>query len=298
MKLHRILTVIMLLAVLLSACGQASTGAPQGTPGLKVLATETFLADIAQNVAGDRVQVGTLIPSGIDPHSFEPAPSDVAKVAASSVLIVNGNGFESFLQRLLENAGGNRLEIQASEGLASRTPEMDPHFFMDPVDTIQYVENIRNGLTQADPQGADVYRRNAQDYIAKLKDLDTWIKQQVEQVSPPRRLLVTNHESLGYYADRYGFKVVGAIIPSVTDEASPSAQSLAALTQAIRSSGAPAIFLEEGTNPQLAQQVAQETGVKIAPVLFTHYTSPPNGPAPTYIDMLKYDTNVIVEALK
>lgn len=311
MSFRRIIAVITLFAFVAPGCkSAASTTTGVGAAELKVLAAETFLADIAQNVAGDRVKVQSLIPSGVDPHSFEPAPSDVAKVADSNVLIVNGAGFDAFMQKLLDNAGGKRLVIEASAGLASRTvstqpagsagasSEIDPHFFMDPIDTIRYVENIRDGLSQADPQGADQYARNAQAYIARLKDLDGWIRQQVQQIPPDRRLLVTNHESLGYYADRYGFKVVGAIIPSVTDEASPSAQSLAGLTDAIRASGAPAIFLEPGTNTQLAEQVANESGVKIAPALYTHSTSPPGGPAPTYIDMLKYDTTVIVNALK
>jgi ABC-type Zn uptake system ZnuABC Zn-binding protein ZnuA len=277
---------------------------------LRVLVVETFLADITQNVAGDRLKVDALMPLGADPHSFEPTPKDVARVAKSDVLIVNGAGFEEFLTPLLQNAGGKRLVIEASAGLFSRIPgagegaskgdnhEGDPHFWLNPINTIHYVENIRDGLSQADPAGKDIYARNAQAYIAQLNDLDAWIAAQVAQIPVEKRLLVTNHESLGYFADRYGFRVVGAIIPSVSTSASPSAKQLAALIDQIKSSGAPAIFLETGSNPQLAQQIAGETGVRVVTDLYTHSVSAAEGPAPTYIELMRYNASQIVEALR
>ena len=260
-----------------AVCPHVSTACqskPAGDHALRVLAVETFLADIAQNVAGDRLKVEALMPLGADPHSFEPTPQDVARVARVDVLIVNGAGFEEFLTPLLQNAGGKRLVIEASAGLAPRIPgagegtssgddhEGDPHFWLNPINAIRYVENIRDGLSQADPAGKDIYARNAQAYIAQLNDLDAWIAAQVAQIPVEQRLLVTNHESFGYFADRYGFRVVGAIIPSVSTSASPSAQQMAALIDQIKASGAPAIFLETGSNPQLAQQIAGETGVQ------------------------------------
>ena len=274
-----------------------------------MLATETFLADIAQNVAGDRITVEALIPTGVDPHAFEPTPADVAKLADSQVLVVNGAGLESWLKKILDNTGGQRQVIEAAGGLAMRVPkagdpaavehpEGDPHFWLDPTKVIKYVENIRDGLSQADPGGAQVYAQNAEAYIAQLNDLDHWIAAQVETVPVAHRLLVTNHESFGYFADRYGFQVVGAIVPSVTSDAAPSAQELATLTDRIRATGALAIFLETGSNPQLAEQVAHETGVKVVTGLYTHSVSPPTGPAPTYLAIMRYNTTAIVEALK
>ena len=315
------------LATAASACMPAATPPPLspagGTaPTLKVLAVETFLADIAQNVAGDRLVVTSLIPVGVDPHSFEPTPGDVRKVAESSVLIANGAGFEGFLARLLENAGGSplftqgggeRRVIEAATGLAVRTPkegeqaeaprehqqhEGDPHFWLDPNNVITYAENIRDGLSEADPGDAAFYAKNAETYIARLKKLDIWIADQVRQIAPERRLLVTNHESLGYFADRYGFRIVGTIIPSVSTGASPSAQQMAQLIDHIKNTGARAIFLETGANSQLAQQIAEETGVKVVTELYSHSTTEADGPAPTYIDMMEYNARAIVEALK
>ncbi len=176
--------------------------------------------------------------------------------------------------------------------------EIDPHFWLDPNLVIKYVENIRDGLIAADPAGKDLYTQNATAYITKLNELDRWIKQEVSTIPEERRLIVTNHESFGYFADRYGFKIIGTIIPSVSTGASPSAQQMARLVDRIRETGAIAIFLETGSNPQLAEQIAQETGVKVVSELYTHSITEPGGNAPTYIDMMKFNVQAIVPALK
>lgn len=293
---------ILLIAItILAACAAPA-------PRAKILAVETFLADIAQNVAGDRARVDALLPIGVDPHSFEPTPQDVRRVADSTVLIVNGADFEEFLDELLKNAGGNRQVIEASAGLTSRKPteteiinpdhKTDPHFWLDPNHIVKYVENIRDGLSQADPAGASIYAANANAYIAKLKELDRFIAEQVRTLPAERRLLVTDHDTFGYFADRYGFRVVGMIVPSISTGASPSAQQVAQLVQKIKATQAKAIFLEASTNPQLAQQIAKETGVKVVTGLHTHSITEANGSAPDYIAMMKYNTKLIVDALK
>lgn len=306
---------LLILSTFLGACQGSSSATPQGD--LTVLAAESFLADIAQNVAGDRLAVGALLPLGLDPHAFEPTPKDVAKIADSNVLIVNGAGLEQWLANILESAGGQRLVIEASSGLTpmQRSDEEivcappgaaddehgaggDPHFWLDPMLVIRYVENIRDGFSQADPQGKETYEKNAAAYIARLEELDAWIAEQVAQIPPERRLLVTNHESLGYYADRYGFKLIGAILPSFSTGASPSAGDLARLADCIETSGTPAIFLETGANPQLAEQLAQETGIRVVAELYSHSITPASGNAPDYISMMKYNTQAIVDALK
>jgi len=272
----------------------------------RVLAVETFLTDMAQNVAGERLKVDALMPIGLDPHAFQPTPADVAKIADCQVLIVNGTGFEVWLDETLRNAGGNRLVVEASAGLQPRKPAQtevvdetqDPHFWLDPVSATRYVENIRDGLIQADPAGKEIYTQNAEGYIASLKELDSWIRTQVEQISAGQRLLVTNHESFGYFADRYGFKIVGTVLPSVSTGAAPSAEQMATLIEKIRASGAKAIFLETGADKRLADQIAQETGAKVITGLYTHSITEPGGKASTYLSMMKYNTTLIVDALK
>ncbi len=294
---------IILLLTLLTACAPSASSNPQADP--VALASTTFLADMTRNVAGDRVIVESLLPAGADPHEYQAVPSDVQKIAKSTVVIVNGLDYDQFIQPLLENAGGTRLVINASDGLEARQMKeetgetvTDPHMWMDPTRVVRYVENIRDGLTKADPDGVDVYKANANAYISQLKELDAWITQQVGQIPEERRLLVTNHDSLGYFAEHYGFTVIGTIVPGVSSEAAPSAQQIAALIDEIKSTGAPAAFLNISDNPHLADQIAAETDIKVVTDIYIETLSPSDGPAATYIDMIKYDVSQIVNALK
>lgn len=304
-RLQLTVLIIVLQSFGFTAC--QSTGikpATDQTP--KVLVVESFLADMTRNIAGNRITVDNLIPNGMDPHAFEPTPQDVVKIANSPILIVNGAGLESWLARTLANSGRPLHVIVASSGITPRKPTsgelvdepIDPHFWLDPLSVVKYVENIRAGLCQAEPAGCTTYQMNADRYITELEQLDTWIKDQIVQIPPGGKLLITNHESFGYYADRYGFKVIGTIIPSVSTGAMPTAMQLSQLIQKIKYSGAKAIFLEAGTNPQLAKTIAGETGVVIITGLITHTLTSSAGPAPTYITMMQYDTNMIVNALK
>jgi len=294
----------LLLVLLLSACAAqtnlASSTSPDSKP--RVLASTSILADIAQNVAGDRLKVESLLPLGVDPHAYQPRPSDAAKVAESTVVILNGADYEQFLAPILNHVGGRRQVIEASAGLTPRavpgdsaSPGGDPHFWLDPNLVITYVKNIREGLMAADPAGAETYKANADAYINQLEQLDTWIKTQVDTLTPEKRYLVTNHEVLGYFADRYGFTIVGSVIPSVSDEAAPSAQQMAALVDKIRSSNAMAIFLDATDNPSLADQAAKEAKVKVITDLHLESLTPADGSAPTYIDIMKYNVDQIVK---
>lgn len=315
--MRRFLTLWIPIIFLISACGQnaSDSGKPldqtQGEADSAILTSTTFLADITRNIAGDRVTVESLLPFGADPHSYQPTPRDVARIADSKLLIVNGAEYEHFLESLLENAGGEREIIEASAGIL---PErilsegevevegqgehgMDPHMWLDPNNVIIYVENIREGLTNYDPEGAAVYQASADAYISELKSLDKWIVEQVSQIPQERRLLVTNHEALGYFTERYGFTVAGTVIKSFSSGASSSAGQMAGLIEQIKSSGAPAIFLDASDNESLAQQIANETGVGVITDL--HLESLTDGPpAGTYIDMMKHNTTVIVNAFK
>jgi len=293
---------LVALLVLLAGCNRSGARAGAGQTAASVgpvLAVETFLADIAQQVAGSRLAVRALMPAGVDPHSYEPTPRDVAAVAESRALIVNGAGMESFLQKLLASAGGERRLIEASAGLEPRTSgnEIDPHFFLAPLHVVRYVENIRDGLTAIDPAGSSLYTANAAAYSARLRELDAWIRSQVAGIPAADRLLVTNHESLGYFAEAYGFTVVGTVLPGVSTDASPSARQVVGLIDALRATGTKAVFLESGTDPKLARQVAQEAGIRVVTELYTHSLTDAGGPAPSYIQMMEYDVKTIVSAL-
>jgi ABC-type Zn uptake system ZnuABC Zn-binding protein ZnuA len=314
-----IMTFSVLSLLILTSCGSA----PQTeSNGLTVLASTSFLADIAQNVAGDRLQVQSLLPIGADPHAYQPVPADIAKIAESDLLILNGLEYEHFIESLLENAGGERVVVEATAGLTPHEMEHghedeegeehadeaeagegheheagDPHMWLDPNLVITYVENIRDGLIQVDPDGKEIYEQNAEAYINKLEELDAWIVEQVNQIPAKRKLLVTNHEALSYFAERYGFEVIDSILPSSSSESSASAQEIASVIAAIKETGAPAIFLGEVENADLANQIASETGVKVVDSLYLE-TLTDGAPAGTYIEMMRHNVTQIVEALK
>jgi len=320
--------------------GQENKSGQTGLP--KVLAVESFLTDITKNIAGSRLEIETLIPLGLDPHSFEPSPGDVAKIAESDILIINGSGFEEWLNDIITGANEKIIIVECSKGLKNRIQDEggqvnssergaqgqgsnesgqeveavsdsgqetftenetgyrhvgDPHFWLDPNLVMVYVQNIRDALIKSDPQGKDLYNKNAEEYTAKLIELDAWIAEEVKKIPTDQRLLVTNHESFGYYADRYGFKVIGTIIPNFSSASSPSAKEVSGLIEKIKAANVRAIFLETGSDSKIANQIATETGIKIVTELFTHSITEPGGPAPTYIEMMKYDTKTIVESL-
>lgn len=296
--MRRLILTALLATILVSCAGQPASNAGTATPA--ILTSTTFLADITRNVAGDRFQVESLLPVGSDPHSYQATPQDLAKISESKLVIINGAGYEQFLASLVKNANGEKTLVEASAGINPRTDAehgTDPHMWLDPNLVITYVENIREALTHLDLQGEAIYRSNADAYIAELKKLDQWIAEQVNQIPAEKRLLVTNHEAFGYFAERYGFKVVGTVIESFSSDASPSAQQLAALIDQIKLSHAPAIFLDASDNNTLAQQIADETGVRVVTDL--HLESLTDGaPAGTYIDMMKHNVSEIVNALK
>jgi ABC-type Zn uptake system ZnuABC Zn-binding protein ZnuA len=333
-------SIFIIFSIILASCSPDNPEPASAETSITVLASTPFLADMAQNVAGDRLVINSLIPLGVDPHVFEPTPQDVAKVSNSQVLIINGAGFEEFIDNLLQQVQRDPLVIEASLGLKMRdthahddghahdddhahddahdddhahddvhahdddhdehghSHDGDPHFWLNPLFAIHYVKNIRDGLSEIDPEGSEIYAANADAYIARLQDLDRWISDEVSQIPSERRMLVTNHDSFGYFADQYGFEVTGTIIPSVHTGSSPSPQDMVRLIEQIRHTGAPAIFLETGVNPSMAEQIARETGIIIAPPLYSHSPSTEEGQAPDYISMMEYNTRVIVEALK
>lgn len=287
-------TLILCLAVALASCS--------GGAATDILATTTILADIARNVAGDRLTVGSLLPAGTDPHSYQPVPQDAARIYQSKVLIFHGGEYERFLDGLLENTEGQTRLVEASTGMRFRSGTeneegVDPHVWLDPNNVILYVDNIREGLTEFDPDGAEIYQANASAYIDQLKELDAWIYEQAAQIEPQHRVLVTNHESLGYFAERYGFTVIGTVMPSFSSDSAPSAQQMAGLIEQIKLHEAPAIFLDTSDNPNLARQIAAETGVKVISDL--HLESLTEGsPAGTYIGMMRDNVTKIVRALQ
>ena len=298
--MRRLAIVWILLILTITACGSNASDSGKADP--IILTSSTILADITRHIAGDRQIVESLLPIGADPHSYQPTPRDASMIVNSPLIIINGLGYESSLQPLLDNISDGKKIVEVSSSISPRkdagdTQSVDPHVWLDPNLVILQVENIRIALTQYDPQGEATYQTNADEYVRQLTQLDVWITQQVSQIPVNQRLLITNHEAMGYFAERYGFSIAGSVLASFSTDASPSAQQIAALIDATKASGARAIFVDTADNPELAKQIADEAGVRVVDNL--HLESLTDGdPAETYIDLMKYDVLQIVNALK
>jgi ABC-type Zn uptake system ZnuABC Zn-binding protein ZnuA len=303
-----VVTGLLLVAAEVAGCAGAAQSPGSGSGGaeaqVEVVATTTYLADIVRNVAGDRVPVSSLMPVGGDPHSFEPRPQDARTIAESRLVVSDTPGLSPVVDALVKaTIQPNAAILEAATGLAGRTAqegdehdgEIDPHFWLDPLNVVTYVANIRDALIALDPQDADAFRRNADEYSSRLRILHSYINSQVSSIPPERRLLVTNHETFGYFADRYGFTVVGTVFRTLGAEGTPSAKQLARLVDAVRTTKAPAIFLETGSNTDLADEVARETGARVVTDLYTHSLGKN---APDYIEMMRWNVRLIVEALR
>jgi len=309
MNLIKISLIPLLIAVLfLTACGSAM---PTQTDGrLPVVATTSIVADVLQQVGGDHVQVNILLPLGTDPHAFEPRPQDAAALADAQIVFANGAGLEEFLQPLLESAGAIDKLVEVSAGIellpfvdaehpanGAAATAGDPHTWMDPNNVLIWVENITAALTSANPMHAADYHANADAYSASLRDLDAWIRSEVENVPMENRNLLTDHAVLGYFAKEYGFTQVGTITGSFSTNAAPSAQELARLEDDIHRYEVKAVFVGQTANPALADQLAQDTGIQVVVIYHASLTNT-SGPASTYLEFMRYNVSAIVEALK
>ncbi|MBU0494648.1 MAG: zinc ABC transporter substrate-binding protein [Chloroflexi bacterium] len=303
----RVLAALLVGALMLSltACDSPASPTPAGGR-LRVVATTTIVGDVVRQVGGEHIELTVLLAPGIDPHAFQPTPQDVAMVSQAQVVFVNGVGLEEFLDELLQHAGGSRPVISVSEGIAPRaltgdaTDEhgnLDPHVWFSPANVSIWARNIARVLSTLDPAHQEAYAANAAAYETSLDELDTWIKAQVDQVPAERRKLVTDHMALGYFADRYGFQLVGTVVKGFSSAAEPSAQEVALLEQEIRQYQVPAIFVGQSVNAKLSQRIAEDTGIRLVP-LYTGSLSAPGGEADTYDKLMRYDVTAIVGALQ
>ena len=297
-----------LLGLLVGAIGCSRSDPVSGAGSLRVAATTSILGDVVAAVGGPDIALTVLLKPGQDPHAFNPAPTDLAALSRSDLLIVNGLGLETFLPRL---QAGPEI-VDASRSLTPRSQSEpahhgahdsqaegspDPHVWFDPMQVASWTDVIRDALAARDPAHAAGYAARAAAYRAQLVELDAWIRAQVETIPPDRRRLVTDHAVLGYFAARYGFTLDGALVPAFSSAAEPSARDLAALVTAIRARKIPALFVSRSASPQLASRLAADTGARVA-IFDDGALGAPDGPAATYLAFMRHNTAVIVQALK
>ncbi|MBM3143674.1 MAG: zinc ABC transporter substrate-binding protein [Chloroflexi bacterium] len=278
------------------------TDQPSGVGKLEVVATTTIVGDVVSQVGGDLIGLSILLPVGSDPHSFDPTPQDIARVAEADLIFANGAGLEEFLDHLIESAGAEDKVVQVSEGIDFLISEeegrshADPHTWTDPNNVMIWVHNIERALHEENPENGDVYEANAGKYLAELEELDAWIREQASQIPEEKRKLVTDHSLFGYFADEYGFDQVGALIAGYSTLAEPTAQELAELEDSIAALEISAVFVGNTVNPTLAERLAEDTGVLLIYV-YTGSLSETGGDADTYLAYMRYNTTTFINAL-
>ena len=293
---------------------------------LGVVATTNIVGDVVANVGGEAVELTVLLPSGADPHGYVATPRELAEASEASLLFLSGFGLEEGMGGTLEQLAVDVPIVSISEGvqgilLAEGAEELahegeepsagepgageepheaagvDPHVWFDPSVVMQWTRSAAAALSARDPANEDTFQANADAYVESLRTLDAWIKENVAAIPQAQRVLVTDHFVFGYFARRYGFEVVGAVIPAYSSSASPSPQDLADLLGAIQEHGVKAVFVGLSANADATQAVAQDAGIQVVP-LYTESLSEPGGPADSYLGMLEYNVKAIVEALR
>lgn len=287
---------LALSCVVLAAagCGGEPGGGAAGGR-LTAVATTTQLGDMAGEVGGERVAVEQILEPNADPHDYEPRPSDAEALREAAVVFKSGGDLDASFDELIASAAGDAEVIEASD--AVRTLGDDPHWWQDPRNAVQAVETIRDALIEADPDGRATYESNAAAYLDRLERLDRSVADCIERIPEDQRKLVTTHDALGYYADRYGLEVVGALIPSLSTQAQPSARETEDLIDQIERLDVKAIFAESSVNPKLEQAVARETGAEVGGALWADTLGPAGSSGATYVGSIESNTTTIVEGL-
>ncbi|HET6622227.1 MAG TPA: zinc ABC transporter substrate-binding protein [Dongiaceae bacterium] len=266
-----------------------------------VATTFSILADLAQRIGGDHVQILTLVGPNRDAHAFEPGPRQSAELAGATMLIVNGLGFEPWLGRLEDSSGFTGRLVTASDGVAtlawnSQPGIADPHAFQDVANAQIYAANIAKALADADPAHAADFKANADALIAAMGDLDKELRAEFAAIPQERRHVLTSHDAFRYFGRAYGIQFVA--VQGISTEAEPTAQDLAKIVRQARAGHLSAVFLENMADPRLAETVARESGVRLGGELYADALSEPDGPAPDYLSLVRFNARQLLAAMQ
>ncbi len=291
--------VVAVLAVALVACGDDLDGGPGGG-GPVLIATTTQLADITANVAGERAEVVGLLGANADPHDYEPEPSDAEALIDSSLILKSGGDFDAWVDELIGSSGTDARVVEllaVVEPLASVEGGIDPHWWQDPRNAVLAVDEVAARLVEADPDGAPEYEANADAYVERIEALDEAIADCMATIPDERRKLVTSHDALSYFTDRYDIEVVGAAVPALTTQAQASAGAVAELVDLIRTEGVPAVFPEAGLGGELEAAIAEDAGAEVGGELFADTLGAEGSGADTYLGAMAGNARTLADGL-
>ncbi|NMG56133.1 metal ABC transporter substrate-binding protein [Aromatoleum aromaticum] len=297
---HLKIALLAALALGLALAAPALRAAP-----LEVVASFSILGDFVTRVGGERVAVTTLVGAGADAHNYQPRPSDARRLGNARLIVANGLGFDEWIERLAQSAGYRGTILIASAGIRPLAEEdehghahegaVDPHAWQDVSNAIRYVANIAEALSQVDPAGAAVYRQNAARYIAELEALDATIRRTLAMVPAERRKVVSSHDAFGYFSHAYDVRFLAAA--GVSTQSEPSAGGIAQLIRQLRREKAPAVFVESISDPRLAERISHESGARLGGMLYSDALSNADGPAPTYLAMMRHNLEMLMKGL-
>ncbi|HVM08477.1 MAG TPA: metal ABC transporter substrate-binding protein [Acidimicrobiales bacterium] len=329
MRSYRLGLVLLPLVLAIGACGGGSAGGGASGEGgrASIVVTTNVLGDVVSSIVGDQAEVTTIMPVGANPHDFQASAQQAAAMRAADLLVVNGGGFEEGLEDVIDSAeddgvhvfeaisavepleltdGGTKADVHpgegdahADEGDAHGHQGVDPHFFTDPVRMIEAVRALTDEIVEhVEGVDADEIRRAADAYISKLERLDDDIETTISAIPENDRILVTNHEVFGYFAQRYGFEIVGTVIPAGSTSEGASAGALADLANTLRSRNVRAVFADASASNKLAEALAGEVGGKVEVVeLYSESLGQRGSDGDTYIDMMRTNAERIAAAL-
>jgi len=299
---------------------------------MRVIASFSILADLALQVGAPYVKVGALVGPDEDVHIYNPKPADLRAVMGAKVLAINGLGLEGWMERLTSAARFSGVLVIAAANVVPRTMHVpdgnnsggsegrgngaggtdtsasdrarkdrqgtiavDPHAWQDPRNAVLYAHAIAEGLAAVDPLHAQAYRDGAVQYAARITQTDNWIVERLRSVPWDRRRIITTHDAFGYYGARYGVEFLSP--EGISTEVEPSAKTIAALVAQIRRQNVQAVFIENMTSPRIAQMLARETGAILGGTVYSDALSHTEGPAATYLDMLRHNTTLFADAM-
>jgi ABC-type Zn uptake system ZnuABC Zn-binding protein ZnuA len=299
MKRLGILAVLLLFG---AVAGSAAAAPAQRSGTLGVVATTTQLQDLVRNVGGSRVSVTGILKPNVDPHEYEPRPSDAVALSRAKLIVESGVGLDAWMGKLIGEARAGAPVFVASKGLSIRPgdaaePLGDPHWWHDPTNFEQAATALGDALGRVDPAGRSAYRQNAARYVATLKAMDAANVRALRALPVVQRKLVTNHDAFGYFAAHYRITVLGSVLSSLSTSAQPSSRDISDLVRKIRGAHVKAIFTESSINPKLEQQIAGEAGVKVYANLYGDTLGPAGSKGATYVQMERWNVAAIVAGL-
>jgi len=314
--------ILFIVLMLGAGCGRTERKAesawsyPEGER-LRVAASTTIVGDVVRQVGGDAIDVVVLFPIGADPHDYPLRPRDMALASEADMIVINGGGLEGNLPRMLQAVGERGQILDLSQSLADTSHlrarhaqhhhhsedgecvhghEGDPHYWMDPHHVLVWTDTIARALIEQLPEQSDAIMQRAIAYAANLMELDLWIQEEIERIPPEQRYVITDHQMLGHFSLRYGFRDEGSIIRSISTAAQPSAREMATVINTLKRLDARALFVGDTVAPDIAERIARDTGARVG-VLLTGSLTDANGPGPDYIAYMKYNVNQLVRTL-